>query len=93
MTTEAELYNALKYRVEVDEYGNRRYYNSAGYLHRDEGPAVITRSGTKMWFQNGWLHRIGKPAVVYPNGNGYWYLHGEEYTKSEYDAKLKDLGI
>ena len=34
------LYSALKYRIEVDQHGTRRYYNAAGRLHRVDGPAV-----------------------------------------------------
>ena len=39
MTTDVELYEALKYRVEVSPAtGTRRYYNSANQLHREDGP-------------------------------------------------------
>ena len=49
MTTEAELFNALKYRVTVSPVtGTRRYYNNKHQLHRDEGPAVEYADGIKM---------------------------------------------
>ena len=41
MTSEAELFETLKYRVGVDRHGTRRYYNDAGLLHRDDGPAAV----------------------------------------------------
>ena len=39
MPTKEEVFEALKYHVEVDGFGTRRYYNSAGQLHREDGPA------------------------------------------------------
>ena len=53
MHTLAELYSALKYRVDVDEYGTRRYYNDAGLLHREDGPAIVWESGRTDWWLNG----------------------------------------
>ena len=76
MTTEAELFEALKYRIEVDRHGTRRYYNSAGQLHRDDGPAVVWRDGDKEWYQNGLRHRDVDPAVVWYNGDEEWYQNG-----------------
>lgn len=46
MTTDAELYDTLKYRI-ADEFGTRSYYNHAGKLHREEGPAVTYTNGDK----------------------------------------------
>ena len=40
MTTLAELYSALKYRVVVEPDGTRKYYNAQGYLHCEDGPAA-----------------------------------------------------
>ena len=77
MTTEAELYNALKYHVVVDSYGTRRYYNSADQPHRLDGPAVERSDGTKEWWLNGQLHRINGPAVEYATGTKEWWLNGQ----------------
>ena len=46
MTTDAALFDSLKYRVVVDEYGTRRHFNGMGQLHREDGPAVEYPSGT-----------------------------------------------
>ena len=51
--SEQDVFDALKYRVEVAKDGTRRYYNNAGELHRDEGPAVEWADGTKEWYING----------------------------------------
>ena len=77
MSTEDDVFNNLKYRVEVHPYtGTRRYYNAAGQLHREEGPAVVFVSGTVMWFQNGLRHREDGPAIVWANGTKGWYQNG-----------------
>ena len=77
MTTLAELYSALKYRVEVSPVtGTRSYYNSANQLHCDEGPAIVRVDGTLAWWQNGLLHRKDGPAIEYANGGKEWWHQG-----------------
>ena len=77
MTTDIDVFDALKYRVEVDEFGTRRYYNFDGKLHRVEGPAIVYTSGTQEWYQNGKLHRIGGPAAEWMDGTQWWCQNGE----------------
>ena len=76
MTTDAELFEALKYRVEVDHHGTRRYYNSSNLLHREAGPAVVRADGTLAWFQNNQLHCEDGPAVVWPDSVSAWWFKG-----------------
>ena len=92
MTTLAELYSALKYRVEVLRNGIRVHYNAQGYLHCEEGPAIEYASGCKAWYQNGLRHRIDGPAIEWPDGSKEWWLNGKRYTKQAYYAQLKTLG-
>ena len=40
------------YRVTIDNYGDTRWYNEDGDLHREEGPAYIGSKGTKYWYLN-----------------------------------------
>ena len=86
MTTDTDVFEALKYHIEVDQYGTRRYYNSAGKLHRLGGPALIMSDGTQMWFRNGSAHRIDGPAVICANGNVSWYLSGNRLTQQEFNS-------
>ena len=79
MTAEAELFDALKYRVVVDRYGTRRYYNDAGQLHREDGPAVMWRDGSLEWYHNGLRHREDGPAAEYADGTRLWYLNGRPH--------------
>ena len=56
--------------------------NDGGFLHRDDGPAVIRiRDGAEYWYYNGLMHRIYGPA--FSNGDKTefgWYIAGKEYT-------------
>ena len=73
---EQAVFDALKYRVEVDAFGTREYYNNAGHLHRTDGPAVVGSNGYMAWWQNGQRHRVDGPAIVYPDGSKEWHQHG-----------------
>ena len=79
MTTLAELFDALKYRVDVDECSTRRYYNSANQLHCDEGPAIVRMDGSLAWHQNGKLHRTDGPAIEYASGKKEWWQNGKPH--------------
>ena len=48
-----EVFDALKYRVEVDRGGTRKYLNVDGLLHRVDGPAIENSSGLREWWLNG----------------------------------------
>lgn len=76
MLCEQAVFDVLKYRVEVDEDGSRRYYNSAELLHRDDGPAIEFPDDTKQWYQGGRLHRTDGPAIEYADGCKIWYQNG-----------------
>ena len=92
MTTDAELFDALALRVVVDEYGTRKYYNNAGQLHRDAGPAVEYANGTGLWVHNGVLHRADGPAIVYADGTCEWWINGLPQSKQSYLAYLAEGG-
>ena len=93
MSAEGSVFDSLKYRVEVDEYGDRRYYNALGQLHREDGPAVEWPSGAKHWYQNGKLHREDGPAIEWEGGAVEWYQNGRYCHKDELHLKVKPLGI
>ena len=88
---EQDVFDALKYRIEVDISGTRWYYNSAGQLHRDDGPAVEHSDGTMLWYQNGLRHRTDGAAVEWPSGNKVWYINGEQLSEDEFNQRAKLL--
>ena len=71
--SEQAVFDALTYRIVVDEHGCSRYYNAANQLHRAGGPAVEYVDGHKEWYQNGQLHREDGPAIISKRGDKYWY--------------------
>ena len=88
--SEVEVFEALKYRVVVNEYA-RCYYNSADQLHRTDGPAVIWADGSKSWYQNGLHHRTDGAAIEWANGTKEWYINGEGLTEDEFNQAVKIL--
>ena len=83
--SEVEVFDALRYRIEVDSSGTRWYYNSAGQLHRDDGPAVEWNNGTKSWYQNGNRHRTDGAAVEYANGYKEWFINGRMVSEADFN--------
>jgi hypothetical protein len=68
----------------------RRRYNSksgdvyytVGYskvYHREDGPAIISGSGTKYWFRYGLLHRSVGPATELSGGTKIWFNKGKRH--------------
>lgn len=52
------------------------YLNDKGPLHRLDGPAYVSRNGTKEWYQNDRLHREDGPSIEHKNGHKAWYQNG-----------------
>ena len=75
--SEQDVFDALKYRAEVDEHGNRFYCNNAGKWHRENGPAIEWSNGTKVWYQNGLRHRTDGAAIEWTSGTKEWYQDGQ----------------
>ena len=66
-------------RREVDADGTIRWYDDAGDLHRDGGPAIERPDGTKEWLYRGQRHRDDGPAVEFSDGYRAWYQYGERH--------------
>ena len=81
MTSDADLNDALKYHIDVDHNGTRRYRNSADLLHRDEGPAIVYKDGSEKWYQNGELHCTTGPAVIWAYGDLEWWQNGKQHRE------------
>ncbi len=56
----------------------RHWYNKAGEVHRENGPAIeCLVTGDMYWLQYGVYHRIDGPAVEMSNGSKQWFINGE----------------
>lgn len=65
------------------------YYNKQGRLHREDGPAVETPTGTREWWVNGHRHRISGPAIVYSGGTREWWIEGKKLSEEEFYNNYK----
>ncbi len=70
---------------EITEPG-ATYYDAAGELHREHGPAVINTNGTVFYYNHGDLHRTDGPAIIFYDGVQLYYINDKRY--SEYEFKL-----
>jgi len=69
------------------ELGNTLFLRSCGILHRENGPAVEFKDGTKLYFINNKYHRENGPALEYSSGYGHYYLNDVNYD----DKKFKKM--
>ena len=88
--SEVDVFDALKYHIEVDRYGTRKYYNNAGELHRLNGPAIERFDGTKYWYQHGLRHRTDGPAIEWCDGDKWWFIDGVHLTAAEFKLAVKN---
>jgi hypothetical protein len=77
MKSEQDLFDELKYNIEIDELGHKLYRNKEGELHRDEGPTYIGSNGYQVWYRNGKRHREDGPSIIGTYGTQYWYQNGQ----------------
>jgi len=54
-----------------------------GLHHREDGPALIMKDGTKFWYRNGLLHRDDGPAVEWADGATEWFRDGKPYNNQK----------
>jgi hypothetical protein len=59
------------------ENGKKVWRNPAGELHRTDGPARETDSGSKEWWVEGQLHRVDGSAIEYFNGDKELWVNGQ----------------
>ena len=79
MTSEAEVYEALALRVVVDQHGIRKYFNAAGQLHREDGPAIWKPEGCFAWYLYGRLHCVDGPAIS-EDDTLQWWREGQRHS-------------
>jgi len=66
-------------KIEVDEFGTKRYFNDEGEHHRLDGPAVESLNGTKVWHINGNHHRNIDISIEYSNRTKFWHFKGKRH--------------
>lgn len=77
------------YEVRVYTLTGIIHWRQNGYIHREDGPAIIYPSGDQYWYKRGYIHREDGPAVEYANGRKEWWLNGEQFNEEEFNARTK----
>lgn len=70
-----------KNKCEINILTRQSWKNENGFLHRIDGPALITYE-TKQWWINGFLHREDGPAIENDDGkkqSKVWYINGYKH--------------
>ena len=60
-------------------------YYKDGKKHREDGPAVEMKDGSRQWFINGNLHREDGPAVEGCDGTREWYNRAVQLSEEEFN--------
>jgi len=67
--------------MHTDRYGNKKWYNEEGKLHRDnELPAVDSPGVYKRWYKNDKLHREVRPASKSNDGTKVWFQNDKRHN-------------
>jgi hypothetical protein len=74
----------------IDADGTKRWFNSNGDKHRDNGPAVEYTDGDRWWYLNGKCHREDGPAIDWGDGTKTWYLYDQRLS---FDGWLEEVDI
>ncbi len=66
----------MKNGKHVEENGTVLYYKN-DLLHREDGPAMVTKDKTQVWYKNGNVHSYNNnPAIITQDGFKAWYDTG-----------------
>ena len=60
-------------KLQIDQFGNKWWFNENRQLHRENGPAVEHSDGNKFWYINDKCHREDGPAREYADGRKSWW--------------------
>ena len=77
--------------LNTDEDGTLGYIKG-GFLHKEDGPAVITTNGDKVYWVDGLPHRLDGPAVERVFGNSEWWINGyclDCKTQEEFEQLIR----
>ena len=61
-------------KCEIDNWGNKRWYNEKGEYHREDGPAIECKT-YMAYYINGKFHRVDGPAIEWTDGSKVYYIN------------------
>lgn len=78
-----------KFRERICYYKNEEFK----ILHREDGPVIEFKDGSKQWWINGECHREDGPAVVFIISDGThlnrYYINSVYYSEQQYWVKIR----
>ena len=80
----------VNYTGVIEYPGGTRHWYLNGELHREDGPAKITRNDIQIWYNYGRIHREDGPAIKYPDGGEEWCINGKRHRKDGPALKYPD---
>ena len=69
------------YFIEPGNWIDNDGYPITEKLHRKDGPAIESASGSKEWWLNGKLHREDGPAIELADGTKEWWVNGKPHRE------------
>lgn len=84
------LYEAIKKNPHVQMDGTTVWVDDQGKAHREDGPAIIYKSGAEIWCIHGKKHRLDGPAYITKKGNEFYFLDDSQVPEYEWlsDARV-----
>ena len=81
--------------LEIDCYGNLRWYNDRLHWHRNNDlPAIIGANGTMYWYEDNKIHRDGDfPAIIWEDGSKWWYKNNARHRDFGKPAVILSNGV
>lgn len=61
----------------TEEHGKLVWRDEQGYVHRDDGPALIAPDGTVWWVRHGAFHRDNNLPAYITDNMQIWYVNGK----------------
>jgi len=77
----------------ITEYETKVYKNSAGELHRLDGPAKDLLCGYKSWWKDSLLHRTDGPAMEKSNGKKFWGILNKSLEEKDFNSWIIRIKI
>jgi hypothetical protein len=77
--------------IKINEHGSKFYFSDEKMqiFHREDGPAVEWRDGSKFWYRNDVLHREDGPAVEWAGRGKQWWIDGKTLTEAQFKKATK----
>ena len=79
---------------ETNIYGDKSWFKvdeETRVLHRLNGPALINKYGSEIWYKYGKIHREGGPAVIRKDGSTEWLKEGV-FHRLDGPARIRPFG-